>query len=393
MCSFHLWRRRVKQRCDKGKRIMTNTKRLCAIARKEAIQLRRDPKSLMLAFLLPTLLLILFGYAITWDVEDIKTAVVDFDNSAQSRKLLDSFRSAGYFTITAYLQDTSRIASLLERGKAQVCLVIPPDFSSELNAGRCAMLQVIVDGSDANTATIILGYTRSIVEAYSARMRLAGASPKTPLRVQSRVWYNEEVKSRNMIVPGLIPVIMMIIAAMLTSLTIAREWERGTMEQLASTPVSRVEVVLGKLFPYMVIGIIDLVVSCVIGVLMFGVPFRGDPLLLFLMSLVFLVGVLGLGMFISAVAKSQLLATQIALVTTFLPAFLLSGFMFRIEVMPQALQLLSYLVPARYFLVITRGIFLKGVGMEVLYTQGILLVVFSVIGLGVAVSAFRKEID
>ncbi|MFQ6104009.1 MAG: ABC transporter permease [Candidatus Glassbacteria bacterium] len=372
---------------------MTNTKRLCAIARKEAIQLRRDPKSLMLAFLLPTLLLILFGYAITWDVEDIKTAVVDFDNSAQSRKLLDSFRSAGYFTITAYLQDTSRIASLLERGKAQVCLVIPPDFSSELNAGRCAMLQVIVDGSDANTATIILGYTRSIVEAYSARMRIAGASPKTPLRVQSRVWYNEEVKSRNMIVPGLIPVIMMIIAAMLTSLTIAREWERGTMEQLASTPVSRVEVVLGKLFPYMVIGIIDLVVSCVIGVLMFGVPFRGDPLLLFLMSLVFLVGVLGLGMFISAVAKSQLLATQIALVTTFLPAFLLSGFMFRIEVMPQALQLLSYLVPARYFLVITRGIFLKGVGMEVLYTQGILLVVFSVIGLGVAVSAFRKEID
>jgi drug efflux transport system permease protein len=366
--------------------------RLLAIARKEVIQLRRDPRSLALAFALPLLLLILFGYAITWDVNHIATAVLDQDGTARSRDLVSAFRSSGYFDLTATLHDTGEIAPILDRGAARLALVIPPDFASDLDAGRTARLQAIVDGSDANTATIALAYTQAIVRTFSSNVALQGRRLALPIRAESRVWYNEELTSRNMIVPGLVAVIMMIIAAMLTSLTIAREWERGTMEQLAATPVARLEVVLGKLLPYLGIGILDVTGSSVLGVLLFGVPFRGSPALLMILSLAFLIGTLGLGLFISAVARSQLLATQMAMIATFLPAFLLSGFMFSIQVMPKPLQALTYLIPARYFLVVTRGIFLKGVGVEVLRVQGLLMIAFAVVGLALAARVFRKEI-
>jgi len=247
-----------------------------------------------------------------------------------------------------------------------------------------------VDGSDANTALIVLNYARGIALTYSSRL-VVDARP-VPVTAQARVWYNEDLSSRNMIVPGLVAVIMMIIAAMLTSLTISREWERGTMEQLAATPVTRLEVVLGKLLPYLVIGLLDVVTSTLLGVFLFGVPLRGNPALLMVLSFFFLLGALGLGMFISAVARSQLLATQAAMVATFLPAFLLSGFMFAISVMPPFLRAVTYLIPARYFLVVTRGIFLKGVGIEVLRVQGGLMVLFAAVGLGLAVKVFRKEL-
>jgi ABC-2 type transport system permease protein len=212
------------------------------------------------------------------------------------------------------------------------------------------------------------------------------------VQVESRVWYNEELVSRNMIVPGLVAVIMMIIAAMLTSLTIAREWERGTMEQLASTPVHRGEVVLGKLLPYLAIGLIDVVVASLLGIVLFGVPFRGSFVLLIGASTLFLIGALGLGMFISAATRSQLLATQVAMIVTFLPAFLLSGFMYAVEVMPRGLQAVTLLIPARYFVVVTRGIFLKGVGPEVLGTQVLLMVAFAVLGIFLSMRVFKKEI-
>lgn len=367
--------------------------RLLAVARKEVIQLRRDTRSLILAFLLPVLLLVIFGYAISWDVRDIRTAVLDQDQSARSRELLDTFRASGYFTLSRHLQRPAEIAPLLEKGTVQVALVIPPGFAADLDAGRSAPLQAIVDGSDANTATIVLAYTRAIAQSYALRAQLQGVPLRPPLRAESRVWHNEELLSRNMIVPGLIAVIMMIIAAMLTSLTIAREWERGTMEQLAATPVTRAEVVVGKLLPYLAIGLIDVVLSALLGVLLFGVPFRGDPFLLLILSAAFLIGALGLGIFISAVAKSQLLATQMAMITTFLPAFLLSGFMYAIEVMPRVLQAVTYLIPARYFLVVTRGIFLKGVGIEVLRVQGLLMIAFAVLGLVLAIHVFKKELQ
>ena len=366
--------------------------RLLAMARKETIQLRRDTRSLLLAFLLPALLLIIFGYAITWDVTNIPTAVLDQDHSARSRELLDTFRSSGYFTLERRLERNAEINPILDQGQAMLVLVIPPDFASDLDSGRRAKVQAIVDGSDANTATLSLGYTRGTVESYSRRFLSQGVKGRPPIEIQSRVWYNEDLLSRNMIVPGLVAVIMMIIAAMLTSLTIAREWERGTLEQLNATPVSRSEVILGKLLPYLAIGLTDVVVVSLTGVMLFHVPFRGSVLLLMILSTAFLIGALCLGMFISIVARSQLLATQLAMISTFLPAVLLSGFMFSIKGMPPPLQAITYLIPARYYLAVTRGIFLKGVGAEVLRFQGLLMIAFASVGLFLAMRVFKKVI-
>ncbi len=370
---------------------MLSATRLLAVSRKEVIQLRRDPRSLILAFLLPVLLLVLFAYAISWDVTDIRTVVVDQDRSARSRALVDAFRASGYFTVEPVPAASREVARLIDRGDAQLALVIPPDFAALLDAGRPAEVQAVVDGSDANTATIVLGYTQATVRAFAASA--AGGGAVEPIRLDSRVWYNEDLRSRNMIVPGLVAVIMMIIAAMLTSLTVAREWERGTMEQLASTPVHRAEVVLGKLLPYLLIGLADMAIASVLGVVLFGVPFRGSPWLLLGASTMFLIGALGLGMFISAATRSQLLATQLAMVATFLPAFLLSGFMYAIEVMPRPLQAITLLVPARYFLVVTRGVFLKGVGIEVLIWQGLLMLAFAALGITLSIRSFRKELE
>jgi ABC-2 type transport system permease protein len=366
--------------------------RLRAIARKEMLQLRRDTRSLLLAFLLPVILLALFGYAITWDVDAIAMAIVDQDHTAASRELGERFEASGYFQVRARPESPRAMIPLLDASEVQMVLVVPPGFAADLGAGRTAVLQAVVDGSDANTATIVLAYARAIVERHAAAVRLKG-SYRPPITAQSRVWYNDDLSSRNMIVPGLVAVIMMIIAAMLTSLTIAREWERGTMEQLAATPVTRLEVVLGKLLPYLAIGLIDVAVISILGVWVFQVPFRGNVLLFGVLTTFFLAGALGLGMFISATTRSQLLATQMAMMATFLPAYLLSGFMFAISAMPRALQLLTVVVPARYFLVVTRGIFLKGVGLSVLFWPGLAMLAFAVLGVLLAVRAFRKELD
>jgi ABC-2 type transport system permease protein len=374
-------------------RVRLRPTRLLAVARKEWIQVRRDPRSLILAFALPVVLLLLFSYAITWDVRDIAMVVVDQDRTTQSRALVDAFTASGYFRLAGRLERTADIAPMFERGGAQLAIVLPPGFESDLGARRPAPLQAILDGSDANTATIALGYVRSVVQQWAGREGLVGSAARLPVVSQSRVWYNEELASRNMIVPGLVAVIMSVIAAMLTSLTIAREWERGTMEQLAATPVSRVEIVLGKLLPYLGIGMVDVVVTSTLGVTVFAVPFRGSVVLFLVLSFLFLAGALGLGIFISAVARSQMLATQIAMIATFLPAFLLSGFMFSIDVMPPVLQAISLIVPARYFLVVTRGLFLKGVGAGVLWSQALFMVAFAAIGVALAVRAFRKELQ
>jgi len=364
--------------------------RLWAVARKEAIQLRRDRRSLAMGFVLPIVLLVLFGYAITFDVRHVKTAIVDQDGSESSRALADAFRASGYFDLVEFPARPGDVGPLLDRGRVRLALVLPPDHSSDLGAGRTAVVQAIVDGSDANTATIVLGYVQAIVQRHAQDLTPTRRTP--PVVAASRVWYNETLASRNMIVPGLVAVIMAIIGAMLTSLTIAREWERGTMEQLAATPVTRIEVVLGKLLPYLGIGFFDVVVATVLGIVIFDVPFRGSAPLLFASSLVFLVGATGGGVFISAVARSQLLATQMAMLLTFLPSYILSGFMFAISVMPAPLRFLTSLMPARYFLDVTRGIFLKGVGLEVLWPALAILVVFAAAAVALATRVFRKEL-
>jgi ABC-2 type transport system permease protein len=369
-----------------------NTTRLWAIARKEMLQLKRDPRSLYLAFILPLVLLLLFGYAISFDIRNIEIAVLDESRTQESRRLIEAFEASGYFSVAEHLGRRADADAVLSRGRANLVLVIPPSYARDLASGRGAQVQMLLDGSDANTATIAQNYADAIVAGYSADVVLRGRRVALPATMESRVWYNETLESRNMIVPGLVAVIMSIIASMLTALTIAREWERGTMEQLAATPVHRLEVVIGKLLPYAAIGMFDVALACAVGVTVFGVPLRGDLLLLGTLTLLFLVGAFGLGIFISAALRSQMLATQVAMTATFLPALLLSGFIFAIATMPLALRAVSYTVPARYYVTVTKGIFLKGVGLEVLWGDAIAMVVFATAGLALAIGVFRKEI-
>jgi ABC-2 type transport system permease protein len=361
---------------------MISRTRLLAVARKEVIQLRRDPRSLIMAFVVPAFLTLMFGYVMNFDVKHLKLGVLDLDRTMQSRAMVEAYAASGYFTVTEHLTRDEEAEPLLQRGAVRMVLVIPPGFARDLAGGRAAAVQALVDGGDANTAAIALNYAGAITAGRRG----------TPIVVQSRVWYNEELKSSNMVVPGLIAVIMMIIAAMLTALTIAREWERGTMEQLAATPVHSVEVIFGKLLPYFAIGLFDVVIAVIIGLTVFRVPFRGNPLFLLVTTSLFLLGALGLGIFISAAIKNQLLATQIAMLATYLPSLLLSGLMFDIASMPKFLQLVTVIVPARYFVKVLRGVFLKGVGPEVLWAQALGMLLFAFVGLSLAVRAFRKEI-
>lgn len=367
------------------------SRRLFAIARKEMIQLARDPRSLILAFLLPLLLVLVFGYAITLDVRDIRLAVLDLDATEEGRRLVDAFEESGYFSVRRRLDRYGDAEQLLVAGDVSAVLVIPRDFAADVAARRGAPVQLLLDGSDANTATIAMGYADAIMSGFAAQV-MPTRDPSLALRAETRVWYNQTLESRNMIVPGLIAVLMSIIAAMLTSLTIAREWERGTMEQLVATPVHRLEVVFGKLLPYVGIGLVDVALASAVGIVLFGVPLRGSAILLLAASVLFLLGAQGLGIFLSAALRSQVLATQAAIMVTYLPALLLSGFIFAIANMPPVLQVVSYAVPARYFITVTRGIFLKGVGLEALLGSLIGLAIYSLVGLGLAARAFRKEI-
>ncbi|TFH65315.1 MAG: ABC transporter permease [Gemmatimonadales bacterium] len=365
--------------------------RTLAIARKEVLQLKRDRRSLILAFVLPLILVLVFGAAISLDVREIPFAVVDQDRSAESRELVDGFGASGYFTLRGYLETTREADPLLARGAVRLILVIPPDFRENLAAKMAAPVQVLVDGGDANTATIAINYADAIAAGLTRPVTVR-TQRAVPIRIQPRIWYNETLDSARMVVPGLVAVIMAIIAAMLTALTIAREWERGTMEQLVSTPVSPFEVVIGKLLPYVAIGAFDVAMVIILGLLVFHVPLRGNVFLLGGLSLLFLVGMLSYGILLSASLKSQLLATMVALVTTYLPTLLLSGFIFSIASMPFALRVISHLIPARYFITITRGIFLKGAGLGMLWPQAVGMALFAVVALLLAARSFRKEI-
>jgi ABC-2 type transport system permease protein len=370
--------------------------RLLAVARKEVIQIRRDPRSLGMAFVIPMVLLFLFGYALTLDVNNLKTVVYDQDRTAVSRAFLARFEESGYFTVVATARNYGDLEWALDSGRAQVVLVIPRNFARDLDLGRQVPVQALLDGSDSNTATIALAYLTGIASRYSNQIvteRAGLARRDPPVENRLRVWYNPELQSKNYIVPGLIAVIMMVIAALLTSLTIAREWERGTMEQLIATPVQVPELVLGKLLPYFGIGFIDVALSALAGTLVFRVPFRGNVVLFLGLSLMFLLGALSLGMLISIKAKSQLVASQVAMVVTFLPSFLLSGFMFDIGNMPGWLQAITYAFPARYFVTILKGIFMKGIGLQMLGVEAGFLALFAVIVTAAANRKFRKNLE
>jgi len=373
-------------------------RRLWAVARKEFLHVRRDARSLGMGIAMPVLLLCLFGWALTLDVDRVPLVVWDQCGSQSSRDLAAELAGSRYFALRGRAGSYAEIERAIDRREALGALVIPPDFDRRLWTGRGAPVQLIVDGSDANTATIASGYAQAAVRGYSQgvvlrEIRRAGLRPPAPpLDPRARVWFNEDLTGRNYIIPGLIAVIMMVIAALLTALTVAREWERGTMEQLVSTPLKGPELVLGKLLPYFAIGMFDVLLAVLMGAFLFGVPMRGSLALLFAMAAVFLAGALSLGMLFSIVTRSQLLASQMAMVLTFLPAFLLSGLMYAIPNMPAGIRAVTYLVPARYFVHLLRGIYLKGVGLEVLAPEAALLAAFSAAMIALAMRKFRKKL-
>lgn len=360
-----------------------NLRRTRAMAGKELRHIWRDPRSLMIALALPAIMLLLFGYALSLDVDQIPTLILDSDGSPASRALIARFEGSRYFEILGFVDDYRSIESSIDRDECLIAVVIPKEFSRNLLTGKDVQVQLIIDGSDSNTASIALGYAEAIVAAHASALQSAASNQKsgkpTPLLVEAqlRVWYNSDLKSQNYIIPGLLAVILMIISAMLTSLTIAREWEMGTMEQLLSTPLRPAELVLGKMSAYFAVGAMDTVIVIVVGVIIFEVPLRGSLFFLAVSCFIFLFGALCWGILISAIAGSQLLAYQLGMMTSFLPAFLLSGFIYSIENMPVPIQMFTFLVPARYFITLLKGIFLKGVGLEVLGIEVAFLTVFA----------------
>lgn len=365
--------------------------RVKAIARKEFIQIRRDPFSLAMALLMPAMLLFIFAYAISFDVDNIPTAVYDQDKSSLSRELVAQFTESGYFTHVVSVESMSEIDTLLDSRDAKAAIVIPYDFSKAIRTGKTTEIGIFLDGTDSNTATIAQGYIAAIAERFGRAISPVEIKPL--IEARNRVWYNTELRSRNFIIPGLIAVIMSVIIALLTSLTVAREWDRGTMEQLISTPVKAPELILGKLIPYFIIGFADTVISVLLSTLFFGVPLRGSVALLLLLSSLFLFGGLSFGILISIVGKNQLVASQMAMLTSFLPAFMLSGFVFAISNMPKPLQMITYIIPARYFVTILKAIYLKGSPLRLLITEVLLLSLFSAGVFALANKKFKKRVE
>ena len=379
-----------------------NWRRLAAMAHKELIQIFRDPRSLLVVVAMPILLMFAYGYGISFDIKHVPICVLDRDASQQSQDLLKHFQASEYFRVVKVANNYRELNAAIDAGRCQLAVVIPWDFSRKLAAGGKVEVQAIVDASDNNTANVSMSYSEAVIRGYSQQVQLewlqrhglAGASTASaPIRVDARTWFNENLESSAGIVPGVVVMVMAVVGTFLTSLTIAREWERGTMEQLISTPVTSMEVMLGKLAPYFVIGMLDTTLCAVLGVLWFDVPFRGRWSVFFLSSTLFLIVVLSLGYFFSVVGKSQMAANQMAMLATFLPTFLLSGFIFPIDQMPVPVQVISWVLPARYFMTIIRSVFLKGTSLAQLQTNLLALGVFDALLALLATRAFHKRLD
>jgi ABC-2 type transport system permease protein len=372
-------------------------RRTKAIALKELRHIVRDKRSLGMALAVPLMMILLFGFALSLDVDRVPTLIYDSDRTQASRELIERFRGSRYFEIQGSTDNYTDIERAIDESKVLMALVIPPDYSRNLRSGREADVQIILDGSDSNTASIALGYAETLVRNYSfelrrdEQVRRMGRAMDLPIDPRLRVLFNSSMESKNYVVPGLIAVILMIISALLTSLTIAREWEMGTMEQLLSTPVRPAELVIGKMLAYSVVGFADMLLAIVVGLTVFHVPLRGSPVLLFATCSLFLFGALFWGILLSAIARTQVLAFQMGILSSFLPAFLLSGFIYSIDNMPHIIQAFTYIVPARYFVTILKGIFLKGVGMHVLWGEILFLAIYTLVVFALATRKLNQK--
>jgi ABC-2 type transport system permease protein len=366
------------------------------VMRKEFRQIRRDVRSLIFMIFVPAFMLLMFGFALNFDVKHIPLAVVDQDGSRTSRELVDKFRTTEYFDLKAVLDRTGDIDGLMARDRIRAALVIPETFSEDLLAARSPSVQFIIDGANAMSGTTAAGYAAAILQSYSqkitfealARRGLGG--PTLPLRTEVRVWYNPELRSARFLLPGLMAFILMVILTTSTAFSIVREKERGTMEQLHVSPLPPAALIIGKLIPYSLISLASAHVVLALGWVLFGVAVKGNYLLLLMAMILFLISGLGQGILISTIARTQLVAFLLSVLTTILPTFILSGFVFPVRNMPVVIQAVTYFIPAKYFLVALRAIILKGVGIAAFWDQALFLAGFAVLTLALSVAKFRS---
>jgi len=366
------------------------------IVRKEFRQIKRDKRILSVLLFIPALLLLMFGYALNFDVKHTSMAVYDEDRSKVSREFIEQFFISEYFTNAQTLESKAEINNLLDGEKARVVLVVPSTFTKDIQSGRTVSVQVIVDGTNSNAAATVLGYINAIIQQYSVKVmaesfiRIGHQKITMPINYQPRVWYNPELESAKFLVPGLIAFILMVTAVVSTALSIVRERELGTMEQLMVSPIKPIELILGKTIPYTIISLFATAMVLLLGYILFGVSIKGSILLLSLVTFLFFIGSLGMGLLISTIVETQQLAFMIAAIVSMLPTFILSGFVFPIRNMPIIIQGITYVLPARYFLVALRAIILKGAGLSAFWDQALILAFYAFMMIGISSMRMRK---
>jgi len=375
-----------------------NLARTWAVFRKEVIHIRRDPFSLLQIILMPIIMLLLYGYALTFDIKDVSIAIYDQERSQLSQDFINQFRGNEYFKLKYITDSYAKLEDLVTRRQAEVGLMLPYDYSWLYQTGKTVPIQAVVDGTDSNTANIVLGYVGAVASTYNQhllmqRMMIKGSARlDMPVEAQTRYWFNEDLESRNFIVPSMIAIIMTMVGAMLTSFTVVRELERGSLEGLLATPLKKTELLLGKLGPYFFIGMLDMFIVMAMGKFLFEVPLRGDPWFLIGMSAIFMVATLGQGLLISVSSDNQMQAFQMVMLSSFLPAFFLSGAIFAIYLMPLPLRLATYFVAARYLVTISKGVYLKGIGIDILWSDMLMLLAAATFFVWVAIARFVKKI-
>jgi ABC-2 type transport system permease protein len=368
-------------------------RRVLHLVRKELLELRQDPRLFGIVIMAPIVQLAILGYAATTDVKDVPLVVMDADRSAPSRTLIARFQASDNFQIAGVVDSTDQIDPWLDRGEAWMALSIPSDYGQRIQSGQPVTLQVVADGTDANSTNVAMGYARALIAGYAQELASAAPAPVTPpVSVEIRVWFNPRLESRDFMIPGIVALLLLVVTTNLSAMAIVREKEVGTLEQLNVTPLARWELIVGKLLPYGLIGVVDVILVLVVAIYWFEVPMRGSVPLLFGLSLVYLMCTLGLGLFVSSISNTQQQAMLTTVFFFMMPMIYLSGFVFPIENMPAWIQPVTYLIPLRYFLVIVRGIFLKGVGLETLWPQAAALFIWGVVVLTLATLRSSKRL-